>query len=126
MKKVWFGVFIVLIAAMSGSCEKETSPPQKEKAPQITTAEKPSAEKASVIAPGAEPVELANIDQYIGDRSKTEGPVADAEGNVYFSDPYGTKVYMWSPDSGLSIFTEKFNGPNGLALDPRATHHYVP
>lgn len=85
----------------------------------ITLNSKAAAQKviSGLTVPGAKPVELANIDKYAGKRSKTEGPVADDDGNVYFSDPYGTRVFKWSPESGLSVYTEKFNGPNGLAID---------
>jgi len=80
--------------------------------------ETPAQNKTSgITAPGAEPVELACIDQYAGKRSKTEGPVADSDGSVYFSNQYDSKVFKWSTTDGLSIFTEKFNGPNGLAID---------
>lgn len=114
MNRILYGLIFVIFTVLAVNCGKGT---QKETSEKTTPAIEPGAEKASIIAPGAEPIKLANIDQYVGERSKTEGPVADAEGNVYFSDPYGTKVYKWSPDSGLSIFTEKFNGPNGLAID---------
>ena len=74
-------------------------------------------ETTGLTAPGAVPVELACIDEYAGKRSKTEGPVADSDGNVYFSNPYDSKVFKWSSTEGLTVFTEQFNGPNGLAID---------
>ena len=114
MNNILHGLVIVIFTLLAVNCEKK---PQKETAVQTSTTVESHNEKASVVALGAEPVELATIDQYAGERSKTEGPVADKEGTVYFSDPYGTKVYKWSPDGTLSIFTEKFNGPNGLAID---------
>jgi gluconolactonase len=74
----------------------------------------------SLAEPGAIPIELANIDAYVvGNRSKTEGPVADKKGGVYFSDPYATKIYHWTPKSGLTVIDGKFNGPNGLAIDKK-------
>ena len=114
MNRIWFWHLILIFAVLAVNCEKE---PQEESLGQTSPAVKPNIEKPGVVAPGAEPIELATIDQYARERSKTEGPVADADGNVYFSNPYGTKVYKWSPDGMLSIFTENFNGPNGLAID---------
>ena len=113
MKKLWYVLVMVIIALSAVNCEKYNKETMKRNSPSVGT----YVEKADVVALGAEPVEIACIDQYAGERSKTEGPVADAEGNVYFSDPYGRKVYKWSKDGTLSIFTEKFNGPNGLAID---------
>jgi len=109
--------FVVMFVMLASRCGNEAPPPQKSNA--VATGEKAATGTVDLplVKPGAAPVELANIDAYIGERSKTEGPVADSEGNVYFSDPYGPKVYKWSPETGLSIFTEKFNGPNGLAID---------
>lgn len=98
-------------------CDNSSSTARKEQAEQALPAEKVSGETGGVVAPGAEVKELANIDQYVGERSKTEGPVADDKGNVYFSDPYGPKLYRWSPDGTLSIFSEAINGPNGLGFD---------
>ena len=139
MIRTWLTGLMVLLALTAPGCSKETPQPQTDTAGQTGekavsgSADLPLADPRalhSVIRdkvsgsvdlplaePGALPVELANIDAYVGKRSKTEGPVADSEGNVYFSDPYGTKLYKWSPVSGLSIFTEQFNGPNGLAFD---------
>ena len=117
MSRICFGMLLILIMVSALSCDNKSSTTRKEPVEQPPLSVHLSQEISDIIAPGAEPIELANIDEYVGERSKTEGPVADADGNVYFSDPYGTKVYRWSPDGGLSIFTEKFNGPNGLAID---------
>jgi gluconolactonase len=47
----------------------------------------------------------------------TEGPVATADGGLYFSDLMGSnKTYRMDPDGKISVFREHTNGMNGLAL----------
>ena len=113
MKRFWFCGFAVMLAFLFTvnmlTAQNSIQPAEKKGKNSV---------ELSLAEPGAVPVELANIDAYItGSRSKTEGPVADKEGGVYFSDPYGTKFYHWTPKSGLTIIDGKFNGPNGLAID---------
>lgn len=67
--------------------------------------------KPSVVAPGARVQKLA------GDFAFTEGPVADAEGNVYFTDIPNNRIHKWSLDGELSTFRENSGGANGLAFD---------
>ena len=115
--KVLCGLTCAALLAMGG-CGSEASRSVKsdEAAPNIAVAK--GLVDLSLAVPGADPVELATIDEYVvGKRAKTEGPVADALGNVYFSDPYAAKMYKWSEDDGLTVHTETFNGPNGLAID---------
>ena len=47
----------------------------------------------------------------------TEGPAADAEGNVYFSEIRGNRILKWSPDGKLSVFREPSHRANGLVFD---------
>ncbi len=49
----------------------------------------------------------------------TEGPVGDAEGNVYFSDIPNNRIHKWSADGKLTTFRENSGGANGLALDAK-------
>jgi gluconolactonase len=44
----------------------------------------------------------------------TEGPAADKEGNVYFSDIPNERIHKVDKDGKLSIFREKSNRANGL------------
>jgi len=46
----------------------------------------------------------------------TEGPAADAEGNVYFSDIPDEKIYMVNAKGELSTFTDKSAHANGLMV----------
>ena len=64
-----------------------------------------------IVAPGAKLVELGK------DFKFTEGPVADAEGNVYFSDVQASRTYKWSPEGGVKLFRENTGSVNGMAMD---------
>jgi gluconolactonase len=70
-----------------------------------------NAENAAVVAPGAQVKKLA------GDFQFTEGPAADAQGNVYFSDIPNNRILKWSLDGKLSTFLENSGGANGLYFD---------
>ena len=86
----------------------------------------------SVVAPGADVKKLA------GGFIFTEGPAADARGNIFFSDIPNNKIHKWSLDGnrfdvahrpelacaeprrsveGLSTFLENSDGANGLYFD---------
>jgi gluconolactonase len=67
--------------------------------------------KASVVADGAKVEKLA------GGFAFTEGPAADAQGNVYFSDIPNNRIHKWSLDGTLSTFRENSGGANGLYFD---------
>jgi gluconolactonase len=66
---------------------------------------------ASVVADGAKVEKLA------GGFAFTEGPAADARGNVYFSDIPNNRILIWSLDGKLSTFRENSGGANGLYFD---------
>ena len=66
---------------------------------------------ASVVADGAKVEKLA------GGFAFTEGPAADAKGNVYFSDIPNNRILIWSLDGKLSTFGENSGGANGLYFD---------
>lgn len=68
-------------------------------------------EPSPIIAPGAEVTLLA--DGFIF----TEGPAADAEGNVYFTDQPNDRIHIWSIDGKLSTFMEPCGRSNGLCFD---------
>jgi sugar lactone lactonase YvrE/L-ascorbate metabolism protein UlaG (beta-lactamase superfamily) len=69
------------------------------------------AERISVVAPGAKVKKLA------GGFSFTEGPAADAKGNIFFSDIPNNRIHKWSLDAKLSTFRENSGGANGLYFD---------
>ena len=47
----------------------------------------------------------------------TEGPAADAEGNVYFSEIRGNRILKYSPEGSWSEFRNPSRRANGLAFD---------
>jgi len=49
----------------------------------------------------------------------TEGPAADAEGNVYFTEITGNRIMRWGADRRLTVFREPSGRANGLAFDAR-------
>ncbi len=49
--------------------------------------------------------------------SFTEGPAADAVGNVYFTDIVSQRILRISPDGVLSTYRENSNVANGLLID---------
>ena len=49
----------------------------------------------------------------------TEGPAADREGNVYFSDIPNERIHKVDKDGKLSIFREKSNRANGLMVNAK-------
>ena len=65
----------------------------------------------SVFAPGAKVEKLA------GGFAFTEGPVADSDGNVFFTDIRNNRIHKWSLDEKLTTFRENSGGANGLAFD---------
>lgn len=69
------------------------------------------AAQQSVIAPGAK------IEKLTGGFNFTEGPAADAQGNIYLTDIPNNRIHKWSLDGKLSIFRENSGGANGLYFD---------
>ncbi|TWU45106.1 Gluconolactonase precursor [Novipirellula aureliae] len=47
----------------------------------------------------------------------TEGPVGDADGNIYFTDVRANRIYRRDPTGQLEVFLEDSGGANGLAID---------
>ncbi len=65
-------------------------------------------EETSLVAPGAQVEKLADGFAF------TEGPAADAAGNVYFSDIPNNRIHKYALDGTLSTFREDSGGANGL------------
>ena len=70
----------------------------------VPSANTTGAEAAGVLAPDAKLQKLA------GDFDFTEGPSADAHGNVYFTDQPNDRIMIWSVEGKLSTFMQ----PAGL------------
>lgn len=66
----------------------------------------------SVLAPGAKVRKLADGFRF------TEGPTADAEGNVYFTDQPNDRILKWDVKAGrLSTFLQPAGRANGMCFD---------
>lgn len=66
----------------------------------------------SLIAPNASIQKLATGFQY------TEGPTADAQGNIYFSDVPRNQRHRWSIDQKHTLIQSDTQGGNGLGFAP--------
>src|SRR5208283_4015343 len=66
-----------------------------------------------IIAPGAKLTVLA------GGFDFTEGPAADAEGNVFFTDQPNDRIMKWSTDGKLTEFMKPCGRSNGLCFDAK-------
>ncbi len=71
------------------------------------------ADRQSVVAPGA------GVEKLAGGFAFTEGPAADAEKNVFFTDIPNERIHKWSLDGKLSTFRENSGGANGLFFDKK-------
>ena len=69
--------------------------------------------KQSVIAPGAKLEKLADGFKF------TEGPTADADGNVFFTDQPNDRILKWSVDGKLSTFLQPAGRSNGMCFDKK-------
>lgn len=71
-----------------------------------------TAKTDDIVAEGAAPVRLS------GSYSFTEGPAADANGDVYFTDQPNNMIYRWDCQTGeISPFTAQSGRSNGLYFD---------
>jgi gluconolactonase len=65
----------------------------------------------SVVAKGAVPILVSSSFSF------TEGPAADSEGNVYFTDQPNDKILKWSTDGKITVFLDSSGRANGLFFD---------
>jgi gluconolactonase len=66
-----------------------------------------------VTAPGAKLILIADNYKF------TEGPAADAEGNVYFTDQPTDRILRWGIDGKLTTFLNPCGRANGLCFDSK-------
>ena len=64
-----------------------------------------------VVAPGATVERIATGFGFV------EGPAADADGALFFTDIPNERIHRWSPGSGVTTFLEHSGGANGLRFD---------
>jgi gluconolactonase len=60
----------------------------------------------------------AKLERLPGTYSFTEGPCADAEGNVYFTDQPNDRIHRWGLDGKVTVFLEKAGRSNGMNFTP--------
>jgi gluconolactonase len=74
-----------------------------------------SSEKAaSLVAPGA------TIKTVKTGYNGTEGPAADADGNIYFTETTGSTIQKWTwSDGKVSMYREVKGGAIGQAFDAK-------
>jgi gluconolactonase len=70
-----------------------------------------TAEENGITAPGAKVERLADGFKF------TEGPAADSDGNVFFTDQPNDRILKWSVDGKLSTFMQPCGRSNGLCFD---------
>lgn len=80
-------------------------------------------EESPKAAPTKQPVMEVLIPgenwEVVGEGYKfTEGPAADAEGNVYFSDIPNNRIHKIGLDGQVTVFAENTGGANGLRFGP--------
>jgi len=68
-------------------------------------------EDGGIIARGAKVEKLAGGFQF------TEGPAADAQGNVFFTDQPNDRILKWSTDGKLTTLLKPCGRSNGLCFD---------
>ena len=66
-----------------------------------------------VVAPGAKLEKLASEFEF------TEGPTADAAGNVFFTDQPNDRIMEWSIEGKLSTFMKPAGRANGMYFDAK-------
>ena len=59
----------------------------------------------------------AKLEKLAGGFAFTEGPAADAEGNVYFTDQPNDRIVRWGTDGKQTTFMQPCGRSNGLCFD---------
>lgn len=94
MKKTMTGLCILVSLLLTVGCNHPDNPGRK-----------------TLLSDDAAVAKLAGGFQF------TEGPAADKQGNVYFTDIRNNRIHRWSLDGKLSAFLENSGGANGLFFD---------
>ncbi len=99
---------LLLTAFAAGS---QTNPPPAAPPRPAPPAPPPMPPPADLIAPGAVVRKLAGGFRF------TEGPTADAAGNVYFTDQPNDRIHVWRVEGRLETLLEPAGRSNGLCFD---------
>lgn len=79
----------------------------------LLTAPIAAQEKIPGVGPTGQPVKLHTGFAF------TEGPAADREGNIYFSDIPNKKIHIVNPKGEISLFTDMSSSSNGLMFNKK-------
>ena len=93
MKKQYFAYFIFLIVLLTGFIKDK--------------------DLSGIIEDGAQIEKLADGFLF------TEGPSADTQGNVYFTDQPNDRIMIWKSTGGLDTFLQPCGRSNGLSFDSK-------
>jgi len=104
MNRRYYALLILFCIAAANSGEKHYA--------QATEVKESSAGATKLlVAEGAKVAKLA------GGFGFTEGPAADTEGNIFFTDIPNNRIHKWSTSGVLSTFLENSERANGLFFD---------
>ena len=78
----------------------------------LVASPQPSTQERSLVAPGSTVERIATGFGFL------EGPAADPDGNLYFSDIPRDRIHRWTPETGVSTFREGTGLANGLRFTP--------
>jgi gluconolactonase len=67
----------------------------------------------SLWAPGTKPKQISTQFKF------TEGPAADEQGNIYFTDQPNDKIWKYDTNGQLTLFMDKAGRSNGLYFDKK-------
>ncbi|MBI5008389.1 MAG: SMP-30/gluconolactonase/LRE family protein [Bacteroidia bacterium] len=93
MKKKYFAYLIFLVTILTGFIKDK--------------------DLSGIIQEGAQIEKLADGFLF------TEGPSADTEGNVYFTDQPNDRIMVWRSSGGLDTFLQPSGRSNGLSFDSK-------
>src|SRR5438477_12787450 len=68
---------------------------------------------ADIIPPGAK------VEKVAGGCKFTEGPAADADGNLFFTDSPRNRILVLRPDGKLETWNDDSRDANGMRFDAR-------
>ena len=78
---------------------------------QLPAADGAAQEALALVAPGVRIERIARGFAFV------EGPAADAEGGLYFTDIPNNRIHRWTPEDGVTTFRADSGGANGLRFD---------
>ena len=78
---------------------------------QIPAVDAPAQELPPLVAPGARVERIASGFGFV------EGPAADADGALYFTDIPNNRIHRWTAEGGLTTYREDSGRANGLRFD---------